>query len=1186
MFTRPDRVAGAARSRFGADRSRMDADFLALEPRLVFDASYQYLPDIARMPADRLAGLANGQVVILDDLNGDGVRDIAASGTRPVPGAAADNQVLGFVGIYSGSDGSLIRELNEVAYPSYGHQYSPFGQRIALIGDTNADGVRELAVSDFENGDNVNNTGAVRIYNLRTGAQVSVIISAAYPYYGNQNFLYSPGDMDNDGQPDILVAGRIGFTNLNARLLSARTGTVIWEATIGEPNEQASRIYSGFAVVGDVDSDGVPDFLFGGDDGVVSLGNMIRGDLNLVSGKTGSVIREWLPASGETGFGSQIAFLGDTNTDGTGEFAFITYRHESSNPNSRLIAKLNVQELTNTGITLPTWSLDLGTWAAGAALPTYAPVNVGDVNLDGKPDLAVTINPTSRSSSIRIVSGVDGGVTLHDIASTSVRPSQLTTTGVINFGTGIAAGDVNNDGVPEVFVGAAIAESPLEGQPKPAPFLVAIPTIKFQPYTISSISPAGVVMGLIKDKQFVTVNGVITMVSALKGVQAGDKLFDFNTLGFGVGSANVDGSDAFYLDNGVRVPISSLPTRDQYAVAGGFVTKPDGAYSTPIAFRVAGNAKLALVKRMRDGSTPTTWVVKINASNSGFELVYLFDGDPVGISPSGQTAAANRPTDSGAFIADTLKGQAQLYSTDDFRVAVVGESSIAGYSADGKSAKAGFLSPPNGGFGPSVGVFTIYSDTSAIDAAFKILGVTSPTSAQVLTYEPAKQVSQQTRVWTHQGEGNWTSTLINATNIASLPSPVDTYQQVPYAMAASGAILTSFAPIIVSPQYSPARLLFDTTPGPFYFDSSRPIASSPVDASGVAMAGFNAFGQVIYIRRAEESAAWEIEELAVPEGAVVYDIGLWSNGAALATSAGLIKMIRSANGSWDAVNLTTTLSGASGIGRSLRVMTSLDRYIILAGVNAANQVVIYGSNAPEPDKNTAWSFDNISATVLGTFGLPDPNLQGEIITYVTPWNGLNIAGINAATQPVSFWTAPGISGWRFTNLADAQEDPALAVGFSRLAVNVTPWGGVSLTNADTALRTVWWAPALGGLWKFASLSEVVTSAPKPQLVASSVVGFATTWGGQNIAGVDSSGHLWVYWWSPESNKWTATSLQSAVTGLGDRVFTPRVVAYATGGQYPMGVSAVDNQAHGMHLYFRIDSGWLWSDLTKAVDTTI
>jgi hypothetical protein len=1177
MLSRFARTAGAARSRFSLE---------AFEPRLVMDASYQYLDNLANLPPDFLGGNAASNPVVLDDINGDGIRDIAASGTRTQSGVQGNTISLGFVGIYSGADGALIREIPEVSYPYYGHYYSPFGQRMVLLGDLNSDGVRDLAISDFENSVDDVGYGAFRVFSPKTGQQLLAIASnvSAYNY---RAFLGSPGDLDADGQSDIIVTGffptQIGGQNVTTRAYSARTGSIIWEAAIGALSDQYfTRSYRTIVPVGDVNSDDIPDILIGGDDGSISFGDSTRGYLALVSGASGALIREWLPAAGDLGFGSQVVFMGDANNDTIGEFAFITHQHQSADPTSAIVATLNFQDLTNTAINAPTWSVSLGTWVADINTPLGF-ANIGDFNNDGKPDIAVMINPSSRASLLRIVSGADGA-TLQDITTTDVRPDRSRTSGVINYGLSVAAGDLNNDGFTDLLVGASMAESPREGQPYATPFLAVVPTIRFRPVTITSISPAGIVSGTIDSKPFFTLNRIITPVAGFKGLLAGDKLFDVNAAGLALGSPNSDGSNAFLLENGVRTLLSTLPTRDLFSPTGDFTSKPAGAYSTPFAFRLAADAKAGIVKLLRDGATPTTWILQRNSVNSGYELVYLFDGDPVDIAPSGTTVAANRTDGTGLFLANDLRSEPQLYASDDFRAVVVADGAVAGYSADAKSAKVGFVAPPTGLFGPVYSVSVLKSSDAPIASSFRLIGLTALPTGSVLTFEPAATPDEQVKLWSRDEALVWSSTNIDHTDLTGVPGPFNSFNQTPFALAPNSSILAAVsldaAPAVAS------RFVPDAASGPFLFDPAKPIASAPVDESGAAMIGFNAFGQVIYIRRGQESDFWVAEELPVPAGATVYDVTVWNNGAALATSQGLIRLSRDAAGQWDSLNLTTSLTNASGIGRSLRSFFTIDRYLIVTGLNADNQVVIYGSSAPDPDKNTAWSYDNISVSVLTAFNIPDPQLQGDLVTYVMPWNGLNIAGINAAGQPVSFWTAPGVSGWRFTNLADAQEDPSLANGFTRLAVNVTPWGGVSVTNADDSLRTVWWAPALGGLWKFAALADAVFDAPRPLLQASSVVAFATTWGGQNIAGVDANGHLWVYWWSPESNAWTATSLQSAVPDLDNRVFSPRITAYATGGNVPMGVSAVDADNHGLHLYFKIGTGWLSSDATAAVDPTL
>lgn len=1149
----------------------------SLEGRALMDATYQYIGQtLAALPGDRLAADdSNRAPVVIGDINQDGIFDLAIPGTRTEMGVQGNQYSLGFVAIRSGADGSLLREIVAPEVPYYGQGSSPFGYSIALGSDMNSDGVRDLIISDFETGIENVGTGVVRVYSPVDGTQISAIATNVYPFYQTTAVLGAPGDLDADGFIDVVVTGAY-FTSgsepsLNTRAISLRTGTVLWEGNFGGSlaSYNNTRVLRTIISVGDVNSDGTNDILIGGDDGLSSFTQ--EGYLGLISGRDGVIIREWRSGDVQVAIGASVAFLGDVNADGVGDFAMITSRRLTADETTLPVATLNVFSLTSPNLSTPIWSVELGSWSADpAARIGFA--NVGDFNADGVADIGVQINPTSRTSLVRIYSG-DDGAALREFNTTSVRPDRSRTTGTVNFGTSIVSGDLEGDGFIELFIGTNLAESQLEGQPTVQPFLVTIPTIKFETFSVDRITPAGVVFGTVGGRAYVSLNGIITPIAGLNGLLDGDRIFDFNAVGTGIGSSNADGSNAFLLVGGRRLLISGF-TQTDLSPTLGFNAAPAGTYSAPIAVGIAALADVALVRRVRDGAVDTTWMVRRNAANTGYELVYLFDGDPVGISANAQTIAG---VDGGRTrIADRGTGQDFLpFVADGFTAHAVGDSVLAGFNQDRTAAI--FASIENG---TTVTSSTFRSSDTPIGPDFDIIDVSAIGNGQVLTYDSALPQAQRPQIWSRSDEGIWTANTLDANDLTGLtPGATEVFIS-PMALSPTGTIFAS-AVVGTSPATA-ARLVPNSVEGPFIFDSARPVANAPVGETGAAIAGFNAFGELIYARRDSETSAWAGNQLVLPAGVTVYGLTAWNNGVAVATDQGLIRFIRRADGTFDSLNLTQNISGASAITRSLRILNTIDSYIILTGINAENEVVIYGSNAPTPGPTTGWSYDNLSRSVLGTFNIADPNLQGDLVTYVMPWNGLNIAGVNEDGEPVTFWTSPGISGWRFSNLAEAQENPSVATGFTRLVVNVLPWGGINLTNADNTLRSVWWTPSLGGTWRFAAISDVVQAAPRPQLVSESVVAFATTWGGQNIAGVDSSGHLWVYWWSPESDRWAGASLQSAVPDLEDVQFSPRLAAYATSGSLPMGVTGIDIEGNAIHTYFKIGTGWLATNATAEL----
>lgn len=1139
----------------------------SLEQRVMMDASYLYngQESFLRLPSDRLGGVgANGNILILDDLNDDGVKEIAASGEVVIRDQYGYDRTHGVVRIFDGKDGSLIRQLRNTD-----SQFdSSFGNRVTLGGDQDSDGIRDLIVSDFDYYTN-GGYGTIRVFSPKTGLQLTSFTTGTY--YSSLATFESVGDLDADGESDLAISGvfptEVGGNTVLLRAYSARTGTILWEAApaSGSNNYWEQRRLSAINPVGDVTGDGVPDMLIGGDD--LERTSAVLGAVHLISGADGSVVRTWqvgLAGLGQTVVGNRVAYLGDVDEDGVGDFAVISYSRDAGS--GSLVAKVSVYSLTNTNLTVPVWVKESIPWTRESGLSQIGFRSVGDFNHDGVQDLGIMVNPSARASTLRIMSGLNGA-TIHEFTDVELVSDRGRTTGNIFLGTAIASGDLDDDGFNELLIGVQQAESPREGKTTPSQFIAVVPLIQFEAPIVTGVNAAGVAFGTIAGKDFVTVNGLVTTVAGLPGALLTDKILDRNELGLAIGSVNTDGSDGFILVNGVRTRLATLATVDQLSTNAGFTAKPAGTYGLPTASKLASHAKAGLVKILRDGTIATTWLLRRNAADAAYELVYLFDGEPGAISADGLAFAVN-----GAGMDDSMFVTAQtglvvtypaLFLAPGIDITAVTNRGFAGVRrTDSKTVVAYFAGtldasdlttaelPQSGG---------LDATPVSIDRRLDVLGsvaATGGTHAVLFTRNP---------------DDTWAASDLAAQDWLHAPAFHDTTEML------TPLALSPFGRIYALHDSAAFTLGQRSIVGPYEIDPARSLANTPVGETGAAIVAFNDFGELVYFRRESDSEPWTGEELTVPAGAEVYGVVAWDHGVALATSEGVIRLTRAGDGSWDSRNLTATVAGATGIARSLRLLRQNNGYLLLAGINGDNEVVFFGSQSPAPDKDTEWGFDNLSESVLTEFEIADPNLQGDLVTYVTPWNGLNLAGINADGEPVVFWTAPGISGWRFTNLSASQEDPSLARGFERLSVNVLPWGGIALTDADSSLRTVWWSPGLGGLWKFAALADVVENSARPILVKESVVGFATTWGGQNIAGVDIHGHLWVFWWSPESDKWVAVSLENTIPALAERSFTTRLAAYVSGGAIPMGVTAVDSAHHAVHLYFKLGSGWLATD---------
>jgi len=154
---------------------------------------------------------------------------------------------------------------------------------------------------------------------------------------------------------------------------------------------------------------------------------------------------------------------------------------------------------------------------------------------------------------------------------------------------------------------------------------------------------------------------------------------------------------------------------------------------------------------------------------------------------------------------------------------------------------------------------------------------------------------------------------------------------------------------------------------------------------------------------------------------------------------------------------------------------------------------------------SAWRTDNLSV------GTGAPALSGGLTAYLTGWGGINLAGMDANGKLSVTWWVPGFEGnWVTSNLSDAFNGPALQA--SSVSSYVTPWGGLNVTGLDQSGKVVvyWWAPGLDA-WNVTPLSDAIPGAGLP---SGQIRGVTSSAGTINLLGINDSGHVIRYWWRP------------------------------------------------------------------------
>lgn len=224
-----------------------------------------------------------------------------------------------------------------------------FGLALAAVGDVDGDGIADLAVGEpFADGDfsgppgfgPPQNVGRVFIV---SGANQTVIRELNDPDYQMPttakfagqlgSSVAAAGDLDGDGVPDVL-AGVPHFKDPKTELVSAgrayvfsgRDGTVLLTLDVPGPEENA-RAGLSVAGLGDINSDGKPDFVIGAPGKNIGQGESGKADVGVAyffSGADGSLIRTLSDPDSTVNarFGFAVANAGDVDGDGISDTLF------------------------------------------------------------------------------------------------------------------------------------------------------------------------------------------------------------------------------------------------------------------------------------------------------------------------------------------------------------------------------------------------------------------------------------------------------------------------------------------------------------------------------------------------------------------------------------------------------------------------------------------------------------------------------------------------------------------------------------------------------------------------------------------------------------------------------------------------------------------------------------------------
>ncbi len=248
-------------------------------------------------------------VVGLDDIDGDGLPDVAVGG--PSTSVHSGRGSLPRVWLVDSLNGAVLAQTSGLA---------EFGHSLAALPDVNGDGKRDLAIgAPAANSDQLAGAGRILIASLvgvvRPTFDVLMEIQGDQVSGNLGRSLACPGDLNGDGFPELICHGGLQDeiqANAPARVevYSLRDGSLLRDHGA---YDGITRYGRALAAIGDLDGDGVSEYAVGADRAANN-----DGLIDVFDGATGARRQRILGQNGER-LGFALAGIGDQDQDGRRE---------------------------------------------------------------------------------------------------------------------------------------------------------------------------------------------------------------------------------------------------------------------------------------------------------------------------------------------------------------------------------------------------------------------------------------------------------------------------------------------------------------------------------------------------------------------------------------------------------------------------------------------------------------------------------------------------------------------------------------------------------------------------------------------------------------------------------------------------------------------------------------------------
>ncbi|MDE3144368.1 MAG: T9SS type A sorting domain-containing protein, partial [Bacteroidota bacterium] len=277
------------------------------------------------------------------------------------------------------------------------------------IGDIDGDGKLDIAVANYSS-----NTVSVFL-NTSTSGTISFASSTGSVFTtGTNPKSVAIGDFDGDGKPDLAVANYTDNT-ISVFKNNGSTGSISFAAKADFSTGSGSNPYS--VSVGDIDGDGKPD---------IAAANYTSNNIAVFLNTSSGSINFAAHSDFTGGTNPSSILIGDIDGDGKSDLAFSNYNSNT------------VSVLRNTSSIGSISFAAKSDYTAGTAPLGIA---IGDIDGDGKPDLAVVNNTDNTVSVLRNIS-TSGSISFS--SKVDFATGSFTNPGMV------AIGDIDGDGKPDI----------------------------------------------------------------------------------------------------------------------------------------------------------------------------------------------------------------------------------------------------------------------------------------------------------------------------------------------------------------------------------------------------------------------------------------------------------------------------------------------------------------------------------------------------------------------------------------------------------------------------------------------------------------------------------------------------------------------------------------------------------------